>query len=204
MYLGYRQVLIGFGKFIAFSAFIAALFGIIWCDITFWKHPLTERSATELMQEILIGCSALMFWILALQYSSRRGLFILVAGFFSVMLIRELDSFFNLISDGFWLYPALALTGISVIGAFSCKKTVIQPLADFMANRHYQTISHGLIILLVFSRLFGMDLLWQTLLGDDYRRIVKDLVEEGVELLGYGFIFIGSLNYFITKYRANH
>jgi hypothetical protein len=44
-------------------------------------------------------------------------------------------------------------------------------------------------------RLVGHEPLWQAILGDDYRRIVKVAVEEFTELIGYLFWLIGSIEY---------
>lgn len=181
--------------------FFAALFGIIWADVRFWQDPLTERSATELTQEIFLGLSACMFWGLGLKDATQRGLYILVAGFISVMLIRELDTLFDMVWHGFWVYPALAVTFLSIISAYFSKNSTLEPMAKFLQNKDYMMLSHGMIIVLVFSRLFGMGVLWKLALGDDFHRLIKDIVEEGVELLGYGFIFMGSLKYFVSQLR---
>jgi len=43
--------------------------------------------------------------------------------------------------------------------------------------------------------LFGMNSLWQMLMLDGYNRVVKNMVEEGCELLGYAFCLIAALGY---------
>ncbi len=51
----------------------------------------------------------------------------------------------------------------------------------------------GVMLLLVFSRLFGMGSFWHNVMGDDYVRAVKNIAEEGTELLAYCLIAFASL-----------
>lgn len=39
---------------------------------------------------------------------------------------------------------------------------------------------------------------WHQVMGDDYIRIVKNIAEEGTEILGYTIIFYTSVNYLIS------
>lgn len=68
-----------------------------------------------------------MFWGLGLKDATQRGLYILVAGFISVMLIRELDTLFDMVWHGFWVYPALAVTFLSIISAYFSKNSTWNP-----------------------------------------------------------------------------
>ena len=53
----------------------------------------------------------------------------------------------------------------------------------------------GAIILFAFVRLVGHELLWMAILGDEYQRIVKLAVEEFIELIGYFFWLIGTVEF---------
>lgn len=57
-------------------------------------------------------------------------------------------------------------------------------------------LATGLLIVLVFSRLFGMNALWENLMLDGYNRVVKNMAEEGCELLGYSLCTLASVRYF--------
>jgi hypothetical protein len=59
----------------------------------------------------------------------------------------------------------------------------------------------GLVMLLCHSRLLGMTVLWQGLLGEHYVRVFKNVVEEGSELLAYTFILFASLSYAAQSIR---
>ncbi|WP_231472338.1 hypothetical protein [Pseudoxanthomonas suwonensis] len=53
----------------------------------------------------------------------------------------------------------------------------------------------GLVLLLIYSRLFGMTALWEGLLADSYVRVVKNAAEECTELLGYTLVMASALTY---------
>ena len=53
----------------------------------------------------------------------------------------------------------------------------------------------GAVIIFGFVRLVGHELLWQAILGDDYRHVVKIAVEEFIELVGYLLWLIGAIEY---------
>ncbi|MDX1556111.1 MAG: hypothetical protein R3212_08800, partial [Xanthomonadales bacterium] len=58
------------------------------------------------------------------------------------------------------------------------------------------------LVLLVFSRLFGRASFWQSVMGEDYLRVVKNIAEEGTELLGYGLIAIAAVELLVVVVSA--
>lgn len=79
----------------------------------------------------------------------------------------------------------------------------LRGLADFVTHPGYGMMCAGLLCILVFSRLFGMSVLWQTLMLDGYNRVVKNMVEEGCELLGYGLCLLATLSYMKTVFAPD-
>ena len=55
----------------------------------------------------------------------------------------------------------------------------------------------GAVILFAFVRFVGHEPLWQALLGDAYQRVIKQGIEEFIELMGYFLWIIGSIEYAI-------
>lgn len=47
---------------------------------------------------------------------------------------------------------------------------------------------------MIFSRIFGSGTLWKDVMNDDYHHIYKTIIQEGLELFGYVFLFIGSFH----------
>lgn len=169
---------------------------VILLDIVWFDANLSEYSLTEIGQEIMLTVILFTFFKLAWQYSSQRNAHLLIAGFFSCMLIRELDALFDTLVHGFWLYPALMMALLTIALTFIRQpKRTLQELTHFVNHRQHQYMVAGLICVLVFSRLFGMGLLWNNVLGDHYLRVVKNIAEEGPEFFGYALCFIATLLY---------
>lgn len=194
-----RLVIQSIMRFVYVALGMAALIGILRLDLSLFDDPLSETALTELTQEALLAVSALCFAWLARRHPQQRGFYILVAGFLATMLIRELDALFDLIQHGFWVYPATLIAVTAIVMAVCFKGTTLEAFAAFLKTPQSNTIIYGLVIVLVFSRLFGMGALWQGVMGSDYLYLVKSVVEEGTELLGYGFIVCGSLSFALSK-----
>ena len=57
----------------------------------------------------------------------------------------------------------------------------------------------GLLIIIVFSRAFGTGSLWHDIMGDDYDTLYKNIIQEGLELFGYGLVLYGSMLFYFRK-----
>ncbi len=95
------------------------------------------------------------------------------------MLIRELDALFNLISHGSWVWFALITAVLALIRPVMHFRATLEQLAKYTQSPWYGILLSGLLAVLVFSRLFGMQVLWHAILEHGYMRVVKNAVEEG-------------------------
>lgn len=186
------------GVFVIFAAFLSAMMGLVFVDVVWMSDEVHEASFTEITQEILLAVITFLFLYHARGPIEQRPVRILVAGFFACMLIRELDFLFDKISHGCWFWFALAVTAASVIAALRHPRFLISGLADFMRHPAWGMMIAGMLTILVFSRLFGMHELWQHLMPGDYNRIVKNMAEEGSELLGYTLCLFATLGYLFS------
>ena len=176
--------------------------GMVFIDIFVAKTDILETSFTEVSQEVMLAIIAGVFWVSARQ-PGQRGIGILAGGFFACMLIRELDGLFDPISHSFWLWPALLTAGTCVykaLGNKSARRDVVSGLARFSVRPAFGFVMAGLLVL-IFSRLFGMGSLWHGILQGGYARLAKTTVEEGVELLAYSICLGGALDYFLELRR---
>ena len=128
----------------------------VYIDVVVIGNDVGELSVTEITQELLILTTTLITWYGARKHPDRRGLLVLMAGFFSCIFIRELDGILDYIWHGFWFWPAIlmALTSIGYVTIF-CRNTVIGPLSNFVNTTPFFFILFGMVSLLVFSRTFG-------------------------------------------------
>lgn len=172
----------------------------VYSDLIILGNDLGEISITEITQEALLLASAFIFWHGAWKKPEIRGLLVLIAGFFSCLFIREMDSFLDEIRHGFWFWPALVMALSAIVYArFLAGNTTLKPLTDFINTKPYFLMVIGMIILIILSRTFGSgNLFWNHLLPDGDAFLAKTIVQEGLELLGYGFIFYGAL---VFNYR---
>lgn len=175
---------------------------VIRYDVLVLQNAISEQSATEYVEQLLLLASILSFTYIGWDNAQYRRANFLIAAFFSCMLIRELDAFFDhLVYHGFWAVPAITVALITIGYALTDRNNVLLGLAKMMKQSHFSVLCLGLAILLVFSRLFGMGDMWQQVMGDGYLRVVKNMVEEGTELLGYTVIFYASINYVFSYIR---
>ena len=122
-------------------------------------------------------------------------------GFFATMLIRESDALFDKISHGFWVYPATIVAIYSMVYAKKCVGTVKKPMLTYVDSKNFIFINIGLIIVLIFSRLFGSGSLWRNIMGADYSILYKSVIQEGIELLGYTLVLYGSFLVWTEVFR---
>ena len=191
------QAIFGAGaRFLLICAGFALIAGIVMFDVLVLGNDIPEQSATEISQELFLLISSLCFFRLAAKHASSRGAYVLIASFFLCMLIRELDAFFDEIQHGFWKYPAwLIALGAIVFARVKAPGSTLNALNDFSRTAQFNTLCYGMAVVLVFSRLMGMGDFWHGALGDNYVRVVKNVVEEGLELFGYGLLVCGSISY---------
>lgn len=181
--------------FILAALFLALMILPIYIDVAWMNDALHETSFTETTQEIMLAVIAVLFFIAAQRRPAQRGALTLVAGFYSCMLIRELDFVFDAIQHGSWIWFALAVTAGCLAVALRTPKKTLHALARLLQHRSWPVMASGFLVVLVFSRLFGIHALWQHLMLGDYNRVVKNMAEEGTELLGYGLCWLASVRY---------
>lgn len=185
-------------NFLLLSAGAFAVVGVIYLDVAIFKNNVGEISATEILQEMaLFAISALFFWQ-AKAHPALRGGMVLVGGFFGCMFIRELDALFDLIHYGAWVYFASLLAVLCVLWAAVTPKTSLRGLSTFLAHPACHYMVCGLVLILVFSRVFGMNILWKAVMREEYVRAVKNIVEEGTEFMGY-VLCLGATIAFIRR-----
>lgn len=180
--------------FVFLAALTVAAPLIVYVDVVLLGlDGIPEISVTEISEEALFFISAVLFLVEARRRPEARGFLVLVGGFFGCLLFRELDFLFDDISRGFWMLPTFLTLAASLTYAMVHRKTILPGFAAFADSRSCVYISIGLLIVILYSRMFGSgQLLWEKIMGPAYRSIYKSIIQEGIELYGYTFIFYGS------------
>ncbi|MFP2833843.1 transporter [Citrobacter portucalensis] len=176
------------------------LFGL-WLDVHVLHDKLGEISITEIVQEGILAVIVIIHFKLVKDTEYMQECNLLIGGFFMVMLIRELDALFDFIAHGSWVWFALSVSILAIShAAVRYRKTLLQ-LSSYPQTPYYGMMISGLLCVLVFSRLFGMHLLWDSVLGEQYVRMVKNMVEEGAESFGYTLCLTSSIGYCFYQRR---
>ena len=171
----------------------ALVVGVIYLDVKTFGD-MSEKSFVEFGQSIFLFATSVIFMYLASK-GKANGLW-LVAGFFICMLIREQDAYFDDIFHGSWKYFALVSVVFFVWKSLNQEKgNALKTLAEYMQSPPFTTMSFGIMVVLVFSRVFGMGKLWKLIMGDKFNHLVKNVAEEGTELFGYSIIFLAAVEY---------
>ena len=185
------------------------LWALTWLEVTYpgslqlqvFENPgdvrgTSEYSVLEIIQPLIIAvCGLLMGWV-ALRYPSQRPLAFPFGGLAIAFFIRELDYFLDrYIADNFW-QVLLGITAALVIAyTVRHRKRLQVALARIWPSPGLMLMFAGAFVLFSFVRLVGHEPLWQAIMGDSYMRIVKLALEEFIELLGYFFWLMGSIEY---------
>lgn len=152
-----------------------------------------EISFTEILQEAFLFLSGLIFIFVARFDKDLTAIANLISVFFFMSFIREFNNQID-----FWFYLVLPLIALFAWLFFRDRKKIFDSIHQLLRIPATAYLVTGFLITFIFSRLFGRTKLWQAILETDYNRWAKNAAEEGIELLGYTFFFIASVEILIS------
>ena len=164
----------------------------------------SEHSLTEHMQDMMSFLSCILFLYVARTDEKLKIASTLLAALMAMMFIRESDSLLDIyVFDGAW-QTVVCIVLISVMiflwGQF---KAIYASIKVYSQQPSFGTFLAGFVTLVAFSRLMGRASFWQAVMGDSYMRIVKNIVEESIETLGYTLILISAMELVLVCRRRN-
>ena len=166
------------------------------------RVELPQENVTELLQEAALLGSVLIFFVAGVKKPQARAGLFLVAGFFTVLFIREFDAWFDFISRSFWIgLEAVFLAALAWVLRKEPLSSYRIGLEEVVDSKAFITIAVGVATVLVFSRLFGSGFLWSYYLEGRPHVLAKRVVEEGTELFGYLMILAGSILFALNRKR---
>lgn len=156
----------------------------------------SEYSPIEMVQPSMLAiCSLLMGWV-AINYPSQRSLAVPLGGLALIFLVRELDYFLDrYVANNLWQVLIGIMTAMLIVYVYRNRRRLAIALARAWPSPGLALLFAGAAVLFAYVRLVGNEPLWQSILGDDYRHIVKLAVEEFIELVGYLLWLIGTIEY---------
>ena len=156
----------------------------------------SEFSPIEIMQPVIIAvCGGLMAWV-AYFCPSQRPLAIVFGGLALAFFLREMDYFMDrYLIDKLWQVLIAVSAALVIAYLYRHWKRFQLALARSWPSPGLTLIFSGAVILFAVVHFVGHEPMWQSILGDDYRRVVKLAVEEFIELIGYLFWLVGTIEY---------
>lgn len=183
-------------RFLVIGCFFVFVAGIIHVSVALGQMA-SEGSLIEKMQLLFLAISITTFIIIAWRYSYYQQAASLIAAFLFCLAIRELDGILDIVFHGFWAYPAWLVAIVSIGMALKKRQKTYHGLLAVVNARSFNVMLIGISILMVFSRLYGMSDLWTPVMGNMFVTDVKNISEEGIELLAYSLICLASISYWI-------
>lgn len=162
----------------------------------------SEQSLIEYFQEGALLIAVLFCVAMGRINPNRRALAWILGGAALMAFIRELDAFLDArVFDGAWQVLVSLSLIVVVYRVYAHRKGLKESVAWFINRSSFGLMASGFITVFIYSRLIGRTVFWEAVMGDRYIRSVKNLAEEGTELLGYALILIGVIELFLELRR---
>lgn len=185
-------------RFIFYAFFMGAMVLLVTWEAQHHHGPhlFSEKSILESLQVTLLFLTVAAAYLAGLFNKAEAPLASLLVGAAGIAAIREFDfALDRFVFDGAWQALALAVAVLTGVRAFQRRAALKQAITAFLGRPSFGIMAAGFITVFVFSRLFGRQVLWAAVMQEGYLRVVKNAVEESCELLGYGLIFFGALEF---------
>lgn len=156
----------------------------------------SEYSPIEIIQPIIIlVCGGLMLWV-SEYCPSQRPIAVPFGGLAVVFMIRELHFFLDhYLIDNLWMVLVGFPAAFVIVYTYRARRRFKIAWARLWPSPGMALLFAGAVILFAFARLIGHEPLWAALLGDSYQRVATLAAEEFIELVGYFFWLIGTIEY---------
>ena len=163
-----------------------------------------EASLTEYAQEFLLLLIIAISVYSILKYRLYRTIHLSLAAVAAVSLIREFNNFaYTYLFPYAWQVGVLLVLIPFLIFLYQNFRQAKQEFISVNNSYAFAILLMGLLVLHVFSRLYGLHLIWENLMGEQFLYAVVRASEESIELLGYSIFFIGVVEFYVlTKRQA--
>ncbi|MEN6309772.1 MAG: hypothetical protein ABFD91_18655 [Anaerohalosphaeraceae bacterium] len=152
-----------------------------------------ENGPVEWLQFGLMGQAAVTFALGAWREPPMRCLFAEFAVVSAIATIREMDGIFDRIPVIRWEMPAAALLVFAIWYGWRHRAT-LGPQADyFVRTAPFGVLWAGFIVIALIAQLVGNGHFLELVMGDDYHRDYKRVIEEITELFGYLIFLLGAV-----------
>ena len=160
------------------------------------QYVTSEYSPLEFIQILILGISGLLMAWVARYCPGQRPIAFPFGGVALAFFIGELNHFFdNYLFSNFGRILIAIASALLIVYTYRARKRLKIAWGRVWPSPGLALMFAGAVILFAFVRLVGNEMLWMSILGDGYHRIVTHAVEEFIELAGYLFCLIGAIEY---------
>lgn len=156
-----------------------------------------EGGIVEWLQLVVLGMSAGVMFAAARRRVPGTKIFPIITAFVTLLaMVRECDALLDqALPTGGWQAPAAVLVVTAFLLAWYNRDTFGRQLKQLSQTSTFTLMWAGLAVV-IYGQLTGHGPFLEPLLGDDYARNYKRLLEECLEMLGYFMLFAGSIELF--------
>jgi MFS superfamily sulfate permease-like transporter len=180
---------------IAQGAYLEALY--------FPSVRFTELGFTEFTQTLVLAtCCAMLVYIRQVLKVWPTVTLLLLA-FLAASLVREQDHFLDsYVAHNTWKALVALIIIPTLVWVVKQRRRFLDEFAYYSNTFSFGLFTAGVLTTYIFSRLYGRQEFWQTILDDNYVRNFKNIAEEVVELLGYSLMLIATLELLLLARRV--
>lgn len=192
-------------RFIVYMVFLVVLGGLLNYIAGFGDmRQFKEGGAVEWLQFATLGIAAVLLLRAAVLDPPDAKIFPLIAAFLAMIaMVRECDTLLKQnMPVGGWKLPVAVIAVAAILVAWYNRKALGRELETLLLHPVFSLMWCGLAVV-IFGQMIGHGDFLEPLLGEDYARDYKRLLEECIEILGYYLILIGSIEFFYSGARTS-
>lgn len=171
-------------------------------DIRLFK----EGGLFEWCQFMILTLLCIIFLLAGCNIKRRRELLFVLAMISGMAMIRELDSLLDdIIPVIGWKLPMTVLVAWGIFYVFDKREVLPDQIRECIRKRSFAILWAGFVFAVPMAQLIGHGDFLRSILGDDYTRNYKRIVEETGEMGGYLMILIGAVECILQeKFGGQH
>lgn len=163
----------------------------------------SERSLTEWLEILSAFLCSIAFIAVARLNRALRPAAVMLAALTCMMFIREADFFLDeRVFDGAWQVLVTLVLVTTGLYLWRQPDSIADSIRSYAKEPSSGILLSGILVIFVYSRLFGHGEFWRTVMGEGYQRVVKNIAEEGTELAGYSLFVIAALELVFVSLSA--
>lgn len=199
--MNFKPILFFMLRIAIYSLMMIGILEIIKIDSL--SLDFNESSYTEKFQQAFLIISSLLSFFYASKKKNLKWFFVSLGTLLLMIFIREYNNFLdNYVMNGLWESLVAIVFIIYLFFIVRNFKALLSQIIDVLPTFSFGVFFVGFLIVMIFSRIFGLDPIWENLLGDNFIRPIKRIAEEGTELLGYSLMFLAVCEMFVLENKS--